>query len=144
MALDLMLKIDGVPGDSMLRGWTGWFELADAQWGLEESATLRTVGEPFTFTMRTGFGVPALIKIAAKQQQVARMELQALKPPTAPPMPILKAVILGGVLDVAVNPVEDRVLETRCTLTGYTQATITYITYNAAGKGTESTAVWRA
>ena len=78
-----LLKIDGISGDSALRGFEGWFTLESYRWEVDGAAGGKTAGLPLTVALLGVVGLTAVEKKAATGTRLARIELQVVGGPAS-------------------------------------------------------------
>ena len=142
---DYVLKIDGITGDSVQRGFEGWFTLISYAWGVDGNDGGHPAGLPLVVETPAVKGVPLVEDKALQGSTLPRVELQAVLATTRPSGWIFKAVLTNAkVVSSALGwNAQDGVI-TRWSLSEYTQAEVSSRFLDARGNWTPiSTATWR-
>lgn len=142
---DYVLKIDGITGDSVQRGFEGWFTLTSYAWGVDGSDGGHPVGLPLVVETPAIKGVPPVEDKALQGSTLPRVELQAVLTTTRPSGWVFKAVLTNAKVVSSALGWDGQVgLITRWSFSDYTQADVSSRSLDARGNWTPvSAATWR-
>ena len=82
-ALDMFLKLDGIPGESADELHKGWIDVLSFSWGLatpEDSRSGRAVFGPLSYTQLLDAAVPATFLAAASAEVISQARLDFVRP----------------------------------------------------------------
>lgn len=141
---DYFLKIDGITGDSVQRGYEGWFTVAAYRWAVDGSGGASPDALPLVVDTVAFKGVPPVEAKAAAGSPLPRVEFQAYESP--PGGWSLRIVLTNPrIVASAIEWASGADLITRWSLGDYTQADVSSRSVDARGNWLPATnATWRA
>ena len=140
---DNFLKIDGITGDAVQRGYEGWFSITTFAWSVDGSGSASPDALPLDVDTIAFKGVPLVEAAATTAARLPRVELQSYAPPGGWVLRIVltNARILSSGIELSGNGH----LVTRWSFGDYVQADISSRTTDSRGNWLPpTTATWRA
>lgn len=131
-----LLKIDGISGDSTVRGFEGWFTLESYRWEVDGAAGGKTAGLPLTVAYSTVAGLIAVEKKAATGARLARIELQVVGgAPSRPNEWSFKIVLADPLVTPTAMAWNEGELSTSWSFSDYSRADV-------SSRSTDNTGQW--
>lgn len=138
----LFMKLDGIPGDSMYKGYEDWIELAAFSWGVQNTTAPNAGGgagagkaQPleFSFSGPTSKASPLLFKSTASGQHIKSGQLVVTHDSRSGMTPFLKYELTDVLIDFYKNDMTSSSSPTDAASLNFTRVKMTYTPQDSKG-----------